>query len=233
MTESPTAMDRTLWPSLLLLVAVAVVFQFTNADIAVQDNLFNFDTKAWVVDREIRWQQIVFHKGMRILASCFAGWVLLRHVIGKWWPRVAPAGGAQPFRGAVVLLAMGLTVGVTGLGKKATHAFCPSQITRYGGEEAYTPTWTRYTPETRPVKYGQCWPAGHASGGFGIMAAATLASTARGRRRGILAGLLVGWIMGGYQMAKGAHYLSDTLVTMLLAWIFHLLMRRVWLLRGA
>jgi membrane-associated PAP2 superfamily phosphatase len=44
----------------------------------------------------------------------------------------------------------------------------------------------------------------------------------------------VGWIMGGYQMLKGAHYLSDTLVTMLLAWIIHLLLRRLLLRdRGA
>jgi membrane-associated PAP2 superfamily phosphatase len=41
----------------------------------------------------------------------------------------------------------------------------------------------------------------------------------------------VGWIMGGYQMLKGAHYISDTLVTMLLAWIIHLVLRCA-LLRG-
>jgi membrane-associated PAP2 superfamily phosphatase len=33
--------------------------------------------------------------------------------------------------------------------------------------------------------------------------------------------------MGGYQMLKGAHYLSHTVVTMLLAWIVLLVWRRV------
>jgi membrane-associated PAP2 superfamily phosphatase len=33
--------------------------------------------------------------------------------------------------------------------------------------------------------------------------------------------------MGGYQMLKGAHYLSHTLTTMLVAWIILLLWRRV------
>jgi membrane-associated PAP2 superfamily phosphatase len=38
--------------------------------------------------------------------------------------------------------------------------------------------------------------------------------------------------MGAYQMFKGAHYLGDTLVTALVAWIIHLLLRRL-LLRPA
>jgi membrane-associated PAP2 superfamily phosphatase len=31
--------------------------------------------------------------------------------------------------------------------------------------------------------------------------------------------MAMGWIMGLYQMLKGAHYLSHTVTTMLLAWI--------------
>jgi membrane-associated PAP2 superfamily phosphatase len=231
MKEPESAMDRTLWPALVLLAGVGVFFQCTGADLAVQDRLYDFETGRWFANRHSWWQEIIFHSATRWLATTFASWVLLRHVIGHWWRRVAPRTGARPFHAAVVLLTMGLTIGVTSLGKKATHAFCPSQITRYGGPEAYVKTWTRYTEETRPVKYGVCWPAGHASGGFGMMASASLARTPRGRRRGILAGLTLGWIMGGYQMLKGAHYLSDTLVTMLLAWILHLALRRIWLLR--
>ena len=46
-------------------------------------------------------------------------------------------------------------------------------------------------------------------------------------RHGILAlGLGLGWWMGGYQMLKGAHYLSHTVTTMLVAWLVVLLWRR-------
>lgn len=38
-------------------------------------------------------------------------------------------------------------------------------------------------------------------------------------------GLGLGWWMGGYQMLKGAHYLSHTVTTMLGAWLVVLLWR--------
>lgn len=49
----------------------------------------------------------------------------------------------------------------------------------------------------------------------------------RWRRGAILLGLAVGWWMGGYQMLKGAHYLSHTLFTMTLAWVVMLGWSRV------
>jgi membrane-associated PAP2 superfamily phosphatase len=100
-------------------------------------------------------------------------------------------------------------------------------VDRYGGKEIYLKTWTGYDDTNRPVKCGNCWPAGHASGGFALVAVASLALTRRGQVLGTLAGLTVGSIMGVYQMVKGAHYLSDTLVTLLLAWIIHLLLRKL------
>ena len=48
-----------------------------------------------------------------------------------------------------------------------------------------------------------------------------------GRWAGLSLALGLGWWMGGYQMLKGAHYLSHTVVTMLLAWIVLFALRRV------
>jgi len=39
--------------------------------------------------------------------------------------------------------------------------------------------------------------------------------------------MFLGWWMGGYQMLKGAHYLSHTVTTMLAAWIIVLLWHRI------
>jgi membrane-associated PAP2 superfamily phosphatase len=40
-------------------------------------------------------------------------------------------------------------------------------------------------------------------------------------------GLTAGTVMGVYQMLKGAHYLSHTLVTALVCWLIFLLWRRI------
>lgn len=44
-------------------------------------------------------------------------------------------------------------------------------------------------------------------------------ATRRWRVGAITLGLGLGWWMGGYQMLKGAHYLSHTVTTMLVAWL--------------
>ena len=54
-----------------------------------------------------------------------------------------------------------------------------------------------------------------------------LARTSRGQKLGVALALAAGGAMGMYQMAKGAHYLSHTLVTMLVAWWIFLFWRRV------
>ena len=64
------------------------------------------------------------------------------------------------------------------------------------------------------------------------MALAGLATTHRGRLRGLAIGLGAGTWMGVYQMLKGAHYLSHTLITALLMWLLFLgcraLLQRLW-----
>jgi len=82
-------------------------------------------------------------------------------------------------------------------------------------------------PGQRPKKRGRCFPAGHASGGYALFSLAGLATSRRGRWIGVSIGLVVGGAMGGYQMLKGAHYLSHTVVTVFVCWIVFLLLRRL------
>jgi membrane-associated PAP2 superfamily phosphatase len=44
---------------------------------------------------------------------------------------------------------------------------------------------------------------------------------------GLGLGLAAGWIVGLYQMLKGVHYLSHTIVTMFLVWMIILILSRV------
>ncbi len=44
---------------------------------------------------------------------------------------------------------------------------------------------------------------------------------------GLLSGISAGWIMGLYQMMKGAHFISHTVVKMISAWILILVIHAV------
>lgn len=64
---------------------------------------------------------------------------------------------------------------------------------------------------------GRSFPAGHASGGFALMALCRLPVSPAKRKALFLLGFTAGWGMGLYQMARGEHFLSHTLTTMFLA----------------
>jgi membrane-associated PAP2 superfamily phosphatase len=49
-----------------------------------------------------------------------------------------------------------------------------------------------------------------------------IAHTKRKKAASLAIGLGAGWLMGAYQMLNGSHFLSHTIVTMILAWSFAL-----------
>jgi membrane-associated PAP2 superfamily phosphatase len=181
---------------------------FTDTDIRLQDHFYNFETHQWLINPQASLPRFVFYTlpklilypvGALLLVSCFN--VLVRTKL-----RLDRRESAYLF---CCLAAIPL---VAGTGKNLTHVHCPSELERYGGTEIYAKVITRNRPAFRKVP-PHCFPAGHASGGFALFALYFL------RRKAIwlAPGLGVGWIMGLYQMFKGAHFLSHTLTTMFLA----------------
>lgn len=67
------------------------------------------------------------------------------------------------------------------------------------------------------VSGGRSFPAGHASGGFALIALWYLPLRKSWKRALFVFGFLAGWGMGLYQMARGEHFLSHTLATMFIA----------------
>jgi membrane-associated PAP2 superfamily phosphatase len=223
MSSKPKEMDRTLWPSAILLAAVFGICEATGVDLRLQDQFYNFAAHSWLVDAHDQIPRLLFYTGPKLLI-----WVLGLCAIGAAFfynklPRL-------PFarRGIIVLAATLVTApALVALGKATTNTFTPSQIRRYNGDVPYVKVIAHYPPGDHPVKRGRGFPAGHASGGFALLALAGLATTRRGQAIGIAIGLTIGTAMGAYQMFKGAHYLSHTLVTALVCWIVFLTWRRI------
>ncbi len=224
-TSPPWKLRRTLGPALAALAGVIGVFEFTSLDLWVQDHFFDFATGQWWVDRRAALPRVFFYNGPKylIIAGALTLLILLAGPV-RWRSRWA----LERRRIGAALLTLALVPIVIGQLKAVTNVFCPYEVTRYGGDVAYVKAWERHPPELQPARCGRCYPAGHASGGFALFGLAGLVGgSRRWQRRGIALGLGVGWWMGAYQMLKGAHYLSHTLVTMLMAWIGFLLVQRL------
>lgn len=216
--------DRSLWPAVLLLVAVVALFEFTPLDLRLQDHFYDFDSHRWIVDARNPAGRVWFYTGPKaVIIALGATLLVLALGPGRWRER------ARLDRRdlLVAVLVLGTGPALVGLGKNVTNVFCPSEIRRYGGSAPYVALCSPYPEDDRPASRGHCFPAGHASGGFALLGLAWLRRTRRAWWGGLALGLGVGWAMGLYQMLKGAHYLSHTLVTMLLTWIVVLAWRRV------
>ncbi len=219
-------LERSLGWSIGLLAAVFALFEITPLDLWVQDRLFDFQREAWLIDGREPAGRVLFYTGPKAAIIAFGALLLVSLVLPASWRTRLPVAFRSRRRGWALFLTLGLVPVAVGWSKSATNVFCPSEIRRYGGDVPYVRVLESYPVGDRPQRRGRCFPGGHASGGFALLALAGLAHDRRGQWLGIGIGLTVGSLMGFYQMAKGAHYLSHTLITALVAWIGFLLLQK-------
>lgn len=222
---------RSVWPATAALVAVVALSELTAIDLWVQDRCFDFTAMRWVVDENASLPKAWFYTGPKAVLIAF-GLTCIGLLVGpaRWRQRFGIAQRRRELAAVVATLALGPFL--IGEAKARTNLFCPYEITRYGGDVPYVKLFEPFPEGQRPERRGVCFPAGHASGGFALMALAGLATTRRGRFYGLAVGLAAGAWMGIYQMLKGAHYLSHTLITALAIWLLFLgcraLLQRFW-----
>lgn len=207
-----------LW--VLLLAAVIALFEMTSLDLLVQDHLFNFETGRWLVDRKAPMARFLFYTGVKGAIIAFGVSILLRY--GLSFRKKGKGGAREKWarqRCLMVILALIIVPSTIAELKAVTNIYCPSQIERYGGDKPYVKLFEAYPERCGDCDSGRCFPAGHASGGFSFLVLYHVFREKKRKMAGLGVGLALGWVMGGYQMMKGAHFLSHTVVTMVVAWI--------------
>ena len=199
--------------ALLLLAGVLALFEWTDLDIAVQDHFYNSLGGTWLIDRKNPVWRMLFYTGPKILIIAFGVLCLVQAIrTAKRHPQLS-----RSCLKITIALAL-IPLAISGI-KKVSNIYTPHQVTRYGGHYPHVKVFASYPPGFTADKPGRGWPAGHASGGFALMILYYAAARRSRRIAGLLVGLLAGWIMGLYQTFNGQHFISHTLVTMLIAWI--------------
>ncbi len=207
----------------VLFVLTILFFEYTNADIRIENIFYNFSTHTWLIDRNEKILKFIFYDGIKKLLIIVAVLMLLSLIVFR---RNKIVNEYKKGLIVVILSAIFVPVVVGGL-KAVTNTPCPKNTVIYGGIYPEVKVLESYPKNFHQKGKIKCWPAGHASGGFALLSLFFLFKSPKNKKRAIILSMIVGWSMGLYKMMIGDHYLSHTLVTMFLAWIIILIIARI------
>lgn len=201
--------------ALLLAVALAVLAllaEYTPVDRWVLDRFYDPVLGAFPM-RRAYWAQTLLHEGQSALIV-LAALAALTVFIGSF----AAVRLRDLRRPALYILAcVALTTSAVGGLKRVSALDCPWDLDVYGGQRPYVHLFA-----TRPmgVDAGRCFPGGHSSGAFSLLALVVLLHRRGSRHAGAaLAGVLaLGLSYALLQWLRGAHFPSHDLWSAFVAW---------------
>ncbi len=199
---------RTAW-QLASAVGLAVVFLVLEYDTRLDDaitRLFYSDALQAFPLQNSAWLDWLNHRLAKYAIAASVLWLL--------YSSLRRRDSRRAFTAGMMMLA---TAAVSSLKARSTHS-CPWDMAAYGGSAEHFPTLAATPLNAGP---GHCFPGGHASAGFALMALYFYWQPSHpGRARMALwGGVLAGMLMGMGQVARGAHFLSHNLWSGWVVWL--------------
>jgi len=202
-----------------LLIFTVLFFEFSNLDMLVQDLFFDFNTGKWLLDSMEPISRFFFYDGIRV--SYILGGLGL--TITLIFFRKAPSIKTMKQGLVIVCISMYLIPLCVNILKEQSDIPCPRDLVHYGGDYPHVTILSGYPADFQGEPNVECYPAGHASGGFALLSLFFVFKNQRRRRIAITSVLILSWTVGNYKMIIGDHFISHTFVTMLLSWLLVLL----------
>ncbi|MCG2634185.1 MAG: phosphatase PAP2 family protein [Gammaproteobacteria bacterium] len=192
-----------------------ILFDKFSVDIIFQDLLFDFDRNKWILDRSDKLTSLIFYGGAKNAIIIFVLLVALALALSR------KIGILSEYKqGLVIVLLSCLTIpAVVSELKSITNIPCPRHIAHYNGSYPDSTLLQRSAAGLPPGKKVECFPAGHASGGFALLSLYFLFKRQRNRVIALTFAMVTGWSMGMYKTVIGDHFISHTVATMILAWM--------------
>ncbi|QDQ28712.1 phosphatase PAP2 family protein [Chitinimonas arctica] len=207
-----SALPKRAWESMLLLaVALCLVFSLTALDYRLADGYYQ--SGQGFAGRGNWWLDTFSHVWLKRAAITVLALAWLRVLAGRLSPRWRP--GSRRWLAAA--LAMTTAPALVATLKPLSGVQCPWDLQRYGGAALDHIYW--FSGQLG-VARGGCFPAGHATSGFGLFGLALL-WLGRDRKVAWIVGLSVfayGAALGWGQQMRGAHFLSHTLWSAWVCW---------------
>ncbi|WP_066165622.1 phosphatase PAP2 family protein [Aliarcobacter cryaerophilus] len=199
----------------ILLIVVISIFELTNLDILIQSFFYNFETKRWLVDKNEPLLKFLLYDGLKMAIIIFNIFILIALIFFSKTNFVK-----EYKKGLVIVLLSTIFVpSIIGGLKAITNTPCPCNIKYFGGTYPNIKVFDSYPKDFVQTSKAKCWPAGHASCGFALMSLFFLFKKSKSKRVALILAIILAWSMGSYKMLLGDHFLSHTIITMLIAWI--------------
>lgn len=195
------------------LIVVVAVASTTSLDAAISDRIFGAGGSAWPASHSRGWLRWSLYEGPKYLLAI--GWLGL--LVAVAWPRALPRLRLSRAEAIYLLVCLASVPLVITAIKYHSGVACAAELARYGGPLPDAVGHFTLPKLLDPVAQRGCWPSGHASGGFALLALGSLDRPAYVRWQLWAVGLVLGGAMGAYQIARGAHFVSHVLVTALVA----------------
>lgn len=202
---------------------VAATFELGNVDIWLADKFYALEGGTWALKNAWITSTVIHQTGK--MFSLFIAAVILATLIISYLSQ-----HLRQYRrelAYLLLAAGGSSVLISSL-KSISHVSCAWDFTRYGGTAEYASVYAQILN----MSGNNCFPAGHASGGYAWLAFYFLGvyKQSAWRRAGLGFALSVGLIFGVSQQLRGAHFITHDLWALGICWFFSLLIFKLMLL---
>jgi membrane-associated PAP2 superfamily phosphatase len=195
------------------IIAILLTIIITNIlpiDIKLQKAFFY--NGQWLIEKSNLPLRLAFYKMPKIFLAILGVGGLVVFCSGFFKKEFLP----YQSKALILFLSISLVPVIVAALKGTTNLYCPNQLSLFNGNKPYKRLLNTYPQEFNADRVGKCYPAGHASGGFSLL---SLYYILKRRELGLIIGLGLGWIMGFYQILSGSHFISDTIMSMLIAWL--------------
>lgn len=200
--------------TMVLMIVLLLTESFTDIDIWVSDNFYDFNTHKWIIgiEEHNRLSPFFYEGAKRFVA--FVGTLCVLYMLASIWIK------KWRWNCTAVLTVLLCTIIIpTAVGKlkRVTNVYCPNQFDIYEAQYPYVKIFESYPPDFHPRHKGRCFPAGHVTGALSLM---SLYLVFRDQRKKYLAlgfAVCFSFVTGCYQMLRGEHFITDTLFSLLIA----------------
>ena len=202
------------WLLVPLIAALAAGFlsEWTDIDRVITRLVYDRDAGTFPL-HHVFWLDVVMHHWAKYAVATLGFAMLAGLMLSFVLRALAPHRRMLLF----IVLAMSLAPLSVTLGKAISTTHCPWDIEEFGGSVPYSTFFARAPPEIKP---GHCFPAGHASTGFSLLAFyfAAFAKRCRVARVALIVGLAAGMALGVGRVVQGAHFPSHVLWAGVICW---------------
>lgn len=194
------------------------IYPRTNLDFDLIRQYYDAENKIFSLKNDLFLKQVM-HLGLRYFVISIALVTLFLALFGNKFKLSTLIRRQLSWSFAGMMLS---TLAVSILKSQSMHA-CPWDLTQFGGDLLFYPMLASLpTGEAA----GHCWPGGHASGGFALMAFFFAFRNTHPifAYVSLVVSLMLGFVMGWAQMIRGAHFLSHSLWSAWVVWLVLLIL---------